>query len=107
MRLEPSSLIDATNDGDRDLSNYKVVDATPMDAFDAHLETPEGPPSFTRTLWYAVRETRRTAWVLRSKATPGTEVWMRWLDEAVNAARNGDRQWPAVAYMNRLMAESL
>jgi hypothetical protein len=95
----------------RDLSRYTMVDITPDDARDAHLQTSsdprEGAPSFTRALWYAIRETKHKAWVERSGAMPGTEQWKKWLAEAVENAWQGKRDWPAVTRKNEIMKENL
>ncbi|KAK1759590.1 hypothetical protein QBC47DRAFT_293539 [Echria macrotheca] len=94
-----------------DLSRYTMVDITPDDARDAHLVTSddprEGAPSFTRTLWYAIRETRHKAWAERSSAMPGTEQWKKWLAEAVENAWQNKRDWPAVTRKNEIMKENL
>lgn len=88
-----------------------MKDITPKDALDAHKETGPDPredaPSFTRTLWYAIRETRHVAWVERSGAMPGTDQWKKWLAEAKEAAWKGERKWPAVTKKNEIMKESL
>lgn len=67
----------------------------------------DGEPSFTRTMWYAIRETEQGAWVERSGAMPGTDQWRMWLSEAVAAARDGRRDWPAVARKNDIMRQSV
>ncbi|KHN95944.1 uncharacterized protein MAM_06306 [Metarhizium album ARSEF 1941] len=95
-----------------DLSRYEWQDVTPHDAARAHLVTNErdqceGYPSFTRTLWYAIRETKLTGWVERSGAAPGTDQWKKWLCEAEQAAVKGNRQWPAVARKNCILKENL
>jgi hypothetical protein len=82
-----------------DLSNYDVVDDTPPDAADAHLEqcdTVEGRPSFTRTMWFAIRETKKIGWVKRGGAAPKTDEWDEWLRLAEQEASNGNRAWNAV-----------
>ncbi|CZS95397.1 uncharacterized protein RAG0_05052 [Rhynchosporium agropyri] len=59
-----------------DLSNYKCRDITPSDAQDANQpqdETLEGRPSFTRTVWYAIRETKKTGWITRGGVAPNTD----------------------------------
>ncbi|KAJ9151273.1 hypothetical protein NKR23_g3101 [Pleurostoma richardsiae] len=94
-----------------DLSRYRWRDVTPADASGAHGATDprdprEGSKSYTRTLWYAVRETRRTGWVERSGAAPGTAQWKRWLAEAEAAARKGQRGWPAVGRKDDIMRET-
>jgi hypothetical protein len=92
-----------------DLSRYVVENVTPEDALGADLTTdekdPESVASFTRTLWYAVRETGRGAWVERSGALPGTAEWKTWLNEAFSNA-SGDpsrRKWEAVKRKNEIM----
>ncbi|KAI1847599.1 hypothetical protein JX266_006451 [Neoarthrinium moseri] len=91
-----------------DLSRYNVEDITPEDAKNAHTTTDdtdprEGVKSFTRTLWFAIRETKRTAWVERSGAAPGTPQWKAWLAEAEQAAEDGNRKWPSIARKDELM----
>ncbi|OTB09467.1 hypothetical protein M426DRAFT_50448 [Hypoxylon sp. CI-4A] len=91
-----------------DLSRYHVEDITSKEAQNAHLTTDpddlrEGVKSFTRTLWYAVRETKRTAWVNRSGAAPDTPQWRKWLAEAEQAANAGNKKWPAVARKDEIM----
>jgi hypothetical protein len=100
-----------------DLSRYEWDDITPADACKADrvtehegmkgipMHSPEDVPSFTRALWYAIRETKRIGWVERSGAAPGTEQWKKWLREAEGAARRGDRTWHAVKRKNEIMME--
>lgn len=95
-----------------DLSRYEVQDVTPEDAQRADETTDpndprEGAPSFTRTLWYAVRETKYGAWVERSGALPGTDQWKDWLKEAVDEAWKNNRGWEAVRRKNEIMKESV
>ncbi|KAK4219842.1 hypothetical protein QBC37DRAFT_271768 [Rhypophila decipiens] len=94
-----------------DLGRYVCVDITPHDAKKADEPTGEDPregtPSFTRTLWFAIRETKHGAWVERSGALPGTEQWRRWLRESVQAARRGERGWKAVGRKNEIMKEEI
>ncbi|KAL1838959.1 hypothetical protein VTJ49DRAFT_2031 [Mycothermus thermophilus] len=93
-----------------DLSRYEIIDRTPADAKRAHEKTSadvrEGEPSFTRTLWYAVRETKHGAWVERSGAMPGTDQWRKWLAEALREAKRGHNDWPAVSRKNEIMREA-
>ncbi|KAH8666602.1 hypothetical protein BX600DRAFT_435998 [Xylariales sp. PMI_506] len=91
-----------------DLSRYVVEDITPNDALNADKTTDEGDQregfkSFTRTLWYVIRETKRTAWVERSGAAPSTPQWKAWLTEAEEAASMGIRKWTAIARKDELM----
>ncbi|KAG6010494.1 hypothetical protein E4U43_008562 [Claviceps pusilla] len=95
-----------------DLSRYEWADVTPEDSVSAHQVTcvtdqREGHPSFTRTLWYAIRETQLTGWVERSGAAPGTEQWKKWLHEAEEAAKRNERTWPAVQRKNEILKEKL
>jgi len=93
-----------------DLSRYEWEDITPDDAKNANLPTAAGQgdaseakPSFTRTLWYAIRETKRAGWVERSGAAPGTHHWHEWLKEAQINANSNNRAWPAVARKDAIM----
>jgi hypothetical protein len=94
-----------------DLSRYDVRDVTPEDAKNAEMsegdDPHEGTASFTRTLWYAIRETKHVAWAERSGALPGTEQWKKWLREARDAAWNDNRKWEAVKRKNEIMKEDL
>ncbi|OAQ58113.1 hypothetical protein VFPPC_11317 [Pochonia chlamydosporia 170] len=87
-----------------DLSRYRIRDVTPADAQNAHLDAGgegiEGTACFTRTLWYAVRETRH---IERSGAAPGTAMWRRWLADAQHAAKGGNRQWKAIERKDELL----
>lgn len=95
-----------------DLSRYKWRVSTPDDALHANrktadestwIEETERLPSFTRTLWYAIRETKRTEWVRTSGAAPSTDAWRAWLREAEENAVRGNRHWNAVERKNVLM----
>ncbi|KAI2621916.1 hypothetical protein GGS26DRAFT_568486 [Hypomontagnella submonticulosa] len=90
-----------------DLGRYEITDITPDEAKNAHSTTSgdprEGTQSFTRTLWYAIRETKRTAWVSRSGAAPETAQWAKWLAEAEEAAIAKNKSWPAVARKDEIM----
>ncbi|KAK6200650.1 hypothetical protein LQW54_009693 [Pestalotiopsis sp. IQ-011] len=91
-----------------DLSRYEITDMTPKDAMNADKTTDpddprEGVKSFTRTLWWCIRETKRTAWVERSGAAPSTPQWRAWLDEAEAAAERGDRKWGSILRKDELM----
>ncbi|KAL6404606.1 hypothetical protein AUP68_11428 [Ilyonectria robusta] len=93
-----------------DLSRYEWKDVTPKDARRAHIITDdkdqrEGYPSFTRTLWFAIRETKLTGWVSRSGAAPVTDQWKKWLSEADENAVGGKRDWNAVARKDVIMKE--
>ncbi|KAH6855575.1 hypothetical protein B0I37DRAFT_424138 [Chaetomium sp. MPI-CAGE-AT-0009] len=94
-----------------DLSRYEVLDVTPEDARHAYQavspqETSiEDVPSFTRTLWFAIRETKATKWVQRSGSTPTSLAWIKWAAEALEAAKRGDRRWPAVSRKDEIMDE--
>lgn len=70
------------------------------------VDTRETTKSFTRTLWYVIRETKRTAWVERSGAAPPTPQWRQWLAEAEAAAHANHRCWGAVARKDEIMRMS-
>jgi hypothetical protein len=98
-----------------DLSRYTVHDVTPADAVRAHkdvrdaagrkVDDAERLASYTRSLWYAIRETRTKGWAQRSGAAARTVLWSRWLEEAERAAREGRRDWKAVARKDEIFAE--
>ena len=94
-----------------DFPRYEWMDITPDDCrlaheiTNEHSDPREGYPSFTRTLWYAIRETKRTRWVSRSGAAPETDQWVQWVNEAERAARQDDRTWPAVQRKDEIMKE--
>lgn len=97
-----------------DLSRYKWEEITPEDAKFAnkngqlsHGQGVESHASFTRTLWFAIRETCSTGWVTRSGAAPGTPQWRQWLNEASENAIAGNREWSAVARKDAIMSEGV
>jgi hypothetical protein len=82
-----------------DLSSYEWVDVTPDDAKNAHIQQDNslgGKPSFTRTMWYAIRETKKVGWVRSGGAAPRTRQWDEWLTLAEIKASSGVRNWDAV-----------
>ncbi|RFU31642.1 hypothetical protein B7463_g4688, partial [Scytalidium lignicola] len=90
-----------------DLSIYDWEDITPEDAMDAHKpqdHTPEGKPSFTRTMWYAIRETKKIDWVKRGGAAPSTPEWDKWLQEAEEMVYRKD--WEAVRRKNEIVGKT-
>jgi hypothetical protein len=94
-----------------DLSSYEWEEVTEPDAArEAHLvqdwNSPEGKPSFTRTLWYAIRETKKVGWVRTSGAAPNTPQWQSWLDMAEKEAVKGNSRWNAVDQKDRLVGET-
>ncbi|KAF4122079.1 hypothetical protein GMORB2_7672 [Geosmithia morbida] len=91
-----------------DMSRYHCETVTPRDSLSANEDTPgvdgpEGKASFTRTLWYAIRETGTAAWVRNSESAPQTKQWDVWLAEAGRNARDGNRAWDAVGRKNDIM----
>lgn len=97
-----------------DLSRYEWEDITPSDARSAHrfisgegVYSAENAVSLTRTLWYAIRETKVIGWVERSGAAPTTSQWKQWLQEAQEAAVSGNRAWKAVAAKDRISKDAL
>ena len=91
------------------LSLYVVQDITPEDARGAHLkqdDSLDGRPSFTRTLWYAIRETRKIGWVKKSGAAPRTPQWDAWLQLALENSEQDNRLWTAVAKKEDVVGQS-
>ena len=94
-----------------DLWDYVWGDVTPEDAKNAHqtnwdaedADSIDNRASYTRTLWYAIRETKRTAWTIRSGSVPNTPPWKEWLEEAEEAAKSENRIWPAVARKDEIL----
>ncbi|KAA8572732.1 hypothetical protein MFRU_003g01350 [Monilinia fructicola] len=93
-----------------DLSSYKWEDITPDEALGAHLAQDENDverkPSFTRTLWYAIRETKKIGWVSTSGAAPKTKKWEEWLNKAEAEAIKGNGIWDAVRQKDSIVGES-
>ncbi|KAK0743811.1 hypothetical protein B0T18DRAFT_415964 [Schizothecium vesticola] len=95
-----------------DLNRYTITRIKEEEADNAHIvpetetDDVERIPSYTRTLWYAIRETKEVAWVERSGSMPMTDSWKKWLDEARVAAREGRRDWGAVGCKNRIMLQA-
>jgi hypothetical protein len=92
-----------------DLSSYEWEDTTPEDAKGAHIKqngTIEGKPSFTRTMWYAIRETKKIGWVRSGGAAPHTPQWEEWLTLAGENAINDVRDWDAVMMRDRIVGQS-
>lgn len=67
---------------------------------------PDSRACFTRTLWFAIRESRSAEWVTKNKAAPNTDVWVKWLGEAERAARRGERTWRAVERKDELIEQA-
>jgi hypothetical protein len=91
-----------------DLSGYEWEDITPEDAANADLkqdDTLGGMPSFTRTMWYAIRETKKTGWVTKGGAAPSTPQWDEWLKLAEMNAKNENRKWDAVGQREHIVGQ--
>ncbi|KAH6680283.1 hypothetical protein B0J14DRAFT_261661 [Halenospora varia] len=89
-----------------DLSLYEWNDITPADALNAHLTTSslaEESASFTRTMWYAIRETKKIGWLKKMGAAPTTKEWDEWLQEAEDNAVKGNRKWRAVEMREQIV----
>lgn len=94
-----------------DLSSYVVEDITSNDARKAdqvqiQTENLEEVPSFTRTLWYAIRETKKIGWVKKCGAAPDTPQWDQWLKLAESNAIEGNRAWDAVGILKTILDQS-
>jgi hypothetical protein len=75
----------------------------------AHLPYDDGSgnqaqPSFTRTLWYAIQETKETGWIEAGHLAPKSKAWKRWLDEAKENCDN--IHWDPVETKDRLMKKA-
>ncbi|PKS11465.1 hypothetical protein jhhlp_003229 [Lomentospora prolificans] len=66
-------------------------------------DSPEARACFTRTLWYAIRETRSADWAKRTAAAPRTKVWDMWLEQAHLEAQKQNRSWAAVTAKDEMM----
>jgi hypothetical protein len=96
-----------------DLSIYEYNDITPPDAINADQtltgadDDEERIASYTRTMWYAIRETEgETSWVTKSDGAPKTKEWDSWIREAQKAAANKDRLWKAVQRRGVIIGQS-
>jgi hypothetical protein len=92
-----------------DLSNYDWKIITPDDSLDADKsqgETLSTQPSFTRTMWYAIRETKKIGWIKRGGIAPSTEKWDRWLEAAEQNAVKGNRAWNAVEMREKIVGQA-
>lgn len=96
-----------------DLKRYEREDITPDDCQDAESAQlggrPDDSPSYTRTLWYAIRETREVGWVRTGGAAPRTKEWRRWLDaaeEQVKGGKTGWKSWKAVREKDLLIGQT-
>ena len=88
-------------------TRLKIEEEYPKGLDDAHKEKPDNAdseklPSFARTLWYAIRETKETEWAFRSGMIQNTQEWRLWLDEAQSNINNP--VWSAVASYRRLIS---
>ncbi|OBT41047.1 hypothetical protein VE00_08387 [Pseudogymnoascus sp. WSF 3629] len=96
-----------------DLKMYDREDITPDDCRDADCARPGGEPddlpSFTRTMWYAIRVTGEVGWVRTSGAAPKTVEWMRWVSAAerqVKERKQGWETWKAVREKDLLIGQT-
>ena len=69
----------------------------------AKPESLEDQESFTRTMWYAIRETKKIGWVRRSGAAPQTDKWDEWLKLAEKKAIAEDHYWNAVEMREKIV----
>ncbi|OBT68429.1 hypothetical protein VE03_02843 [Pseudogymnoascus sp. 23342-1-I1] len=96
-----------------DLKLYELADVTPDECRDADRAQegwrPDDVPSFTRTMWYAIRVTGEVGWVRTSGAAPKTREWMRWLaaaEEQVKGRKPGWERWKAVEAKDKLIGQT-
>jgi len=94
-----------------DMSLYEFTDNTsPEELLAEHGDPfdmdPEKRPSFTRTMWYAIRQTGEVGWVRKSGAAPATDEWDQWLRKAEAEIKAGNMQWEAVAAKDALVGQT-
>jgi hypothetical protein len=96
-----------------DLKLYDIKNETPEDCRYAHMTQEGGQPddyySFTRTMWYAIRETKEIGWVRTSNAAPMTPEWTRWLKAAeaqIKGNEPGWQNWRAVEAKDRMIGQT-
>jgi hypothetical protein len=102
----------AKQKNDWDMRRYDVRECNRINdkSGDAHLPYSDGgsgqvQPSFTRTLWYAIQETREITWIEAGHLAPKSAAWKKWLDEAKENCDQPD--WDPIAAKNRLMREAV
>ncbi len=89
-----------------DMSRYNCQERTNGDfawCQNAHELTDEEAPSYTRTLWYAIRASRSIKWCRLSNATPDTPSWNKWLEQAWDNL--DEPHWDSIACKNKLTLE--
>jgi len=90
---------------------YKVVenDKLPYHMINAHEDAEINgqwqPPSYTRTLWYAIHRSKGSKWLASGSAMPETDAWKEWTKQAFENLDNPD--WDAVGVKNHLMEKHL
>ena len=78
----------------------------PAHMFTAHVKSDALPPSYTRTLWYAIHcskdpdGNKSGEWLKNSGALPQTEAWQEWEKEAL--IHINDPEWDAVREKDKL-----
>ncbi|TVY15207.1 hypothetical protein LARI1_G007998 [Lachnellula arida] len=85
---------------------YQCEDITPEDVKNQDkvlYDADSGWPSFTRSLWKAILETKSVAWVRKGGAAPNIPAWNQWLDLAESNAQIGNRNWPFMEEKKRLV----
>lgn len=94
-----------------DLSLYDFEDDTSeqeklADQGNAFDDDPEKRPSYTRTMWYAIRQTREVGWVRKSGAAPETQEWDEWLRAADVEIKANNMDWRAVSAKDRVVGQT-
>lgn len=89
-----------------DMTRYTCEETTPLGLRNAHDPQHNGMnASFTRTLWYAIQHTREVKWIADADMAPKHTFWSEWMRQALQEARKGNPDWPAVEKKNELMKE--
>ncbi|KAI9767679.1 MAG: hypothetical protein M1840_005551 [Geoglossum simile] len=89
-----------------DMKRYKVKHRfeTRGKLRNAHVTEGDTRASFTRTLWYAIQETKEVGWVLDGDLAPRSAAWREWLAMAKENCDNA--KWDAVGAKDELMREA-
>lgn len=92
-----------------DISRYEcdnLAEDEELKEFIAIQNSLNEKPSFTRTLWYAIYASESTEWCKISDATPKTDAWMKWLEQAKENSEDDNKQWNPVKALNTLLKDS-
>lgn len=93
-----------------DLSLYHVEDLAKQEKEDERDDirptSIEDRVSYTRTLWKAIKATKKVGWIKKSDAAPHTDEWDKWLKEAQEEIDENNLKWPAVQRKNEIIGQT-